>query len=466
MHRRTLLKAGAGSLPLTVVPRAASSAQAGYEPLDSIEVPGAAELVVHHDNEIAYVAAGDGIAVVDISDKTDLRMLAERRGIEIGSTPLTAIWDCWAWEDRLAAVGPAQEKPDSATGFALFDIADPASPELLSTHETEYYIHNCFLDDGLLYLTGSGLFEAEARIPLVIYDLRGGEPTELTRWSPRDHDTRWRDVPINNRVLHDVSVHDDVASLAYWDAGTWLLDVSDPTEIEVLSRFGDYQAQELIDLSGVEASNQGVTPPGNAHVTTVNEDGSLLAVGKETWDLGTVTASGGASGVELWDIQDRTAPTRLATIEPPESFQQTPQAQFTTAHNCAFAGDRLYTSWYYGGVKVHDIAEPEAPEELAWWRDPETTSFWAARAAEPGEYFVACSADMPLLDRDNPETQGGVYTFPDRRGQQADPPSLTGTPTPRDESDDGLGPGFGLGTALAALGGAGYLLGRRRSEES
>jgi PGF-CTERM protein len=510
MRRRTLLKATAGALSLaSLVGTAATTAGTGtqsdpYEPLDSVEIEGARDAAVHHDSEIAYVAANDGFAVVDISDPADISVLAERREIDIGGVSLQTLWDIWPWEDRLVVSGPAQPTNDSGRGFVLFDVSDPGNPERVASQETDTYIHNSYFEDGMVYLTGSALFNED--IPLVIYDVTGDEPREVGRWSPVDHDGVWEDVWLGLRVLHDVYVQDGIAYLPYWDAGTWILDVSDPASPEVLDRVGDYSLEELRDIPSTEGRREAGIPPGNSHYAQVNEDGTLLVVGVESWSFERAgEVEGGAGGVDLWDVSDKTDAQHLAHIEPPESFDQQRGKWFTTSHNCDIAGDRLYTSWYFGGVKVHDVSDPGNPEELAWWRDPTEAGFWTAQSATPGEFFVGSSANInDVLEGDNrPATRGALYTFPDRTGQQPDPPDLTqwpedifgpdpaatptqtpadaGTPTPTatadgsstptadgstptstaNESADDDGPGFGVGGAIAAIGSAGYLLSRR-----
>jgi PGF-CTERM protein len=428
MRRRTLLKAGAGALPLALASTTASgdrTTQDAFEPLDSIELDDAAEVYV--DGDAAYVAAGDGLIVVDVSEPANLSVLAEQREVEIGGQVMQKAYDLWAWEDQVALVGPIQPV-GGGTGFVIFDVSDPAQPEIVTKHDTGYYVHNSSFADGMLYLVGSGLVRDERRLPLVTYDLSGDEPEEVGRWSPVDHDEKWGEVPIGQRVLHDIHVQDGVAYLSYWDSGAWLVDVSDPAQPEVLSRVGDYTAEELSQLGRQEAQREYLMPDGNAHVTVVNEDSSLMAVGVEAW-AGEIDGEmqGGAGAIDLYDISDKTDPQHRSTIEPPESFDNTRAGWFTTAHNPYFKGDRLYSSWYYGGVKIHDVSDPANPEELAWWRDPREANFWAAFPGE-GDFFVGTSWSGGSEDGRLLAHSPGLYTFPDRAGEQPDPPDLTSRP--------------------------------------
>jgi len=476
MRRRTLLRAGAGAVTVPFLGRTVSGQESRYGPTGSVDIEGAREAAVHHDGDVAYVAASDGLAAVNITEPSEPTVLAERRDIDTGSNrPLLSAWEVWPSEDRLILAGPANFRTDSAQGFALFDISDPAAPEQVAFYSTNFHIHNAFFTDGMVYLVGSG----DSAQPVVMVDVSDDDPTEVGRWSPVEYDKDWSEVPVATRVLHDVYVQDGIGYLVYWDAGTWVVDLSDPGEPEVLSRFGDYSLDELLAIDIGNSTLEGQIPPGNAHYSVVNDDGTVLAVGKESWAVeGPDGLVGGASGVELWDISDKTEPTQLATIEAPESYGQTTGDRFTTAHNCDIADGRLYTSWYYGGVKIHDISDPANPEELAWWRNPSETSFWTAQSAVSGDTFIASSANLGAAIGDtSPEARDALYTFPDRAGSQENPPDLTerpegveppsptptpteGASTPTAEPSAGLNGGsqsttfvgIGVGTILAGLG--------------
>ena len=80
----------------------------------------------------------------------------------------------------------------------------------------------------------------------------------------------------------------------------------------------------------------------------------------------------------------------------------------TTPHNMDLRGDRLYTSWYDGGVKIHDVSDPGRPELLAWWRAPRRWSFWTAQYATD-EFFVASSHTRGHYTHD-----GAPFAFPNR----------------------------------------------------
>ncbi len=428
MRRRAALRAGLGLAGAAVAGVAVagrgrvggSASDAPYGPLGRLPLAGSADCRVSADGRTAFVAVGDGVASVDVSEPTDPTLLAERRDIEAGreSGPLSGIADLAVDGDRLLVPGPAHPRPGRLAGFALFDVSDPGAPERVAFHETAFPIHNAALAGGRAYLT--------AGLALVVVDVTDDEPVELARWSLEDVDARWGDVPGPLRVLHDVRLRGDLAVLSQWDAGTWLVDVSSPDDVAVVGRAGGRPADELAAVESGSVGVEAVRGPGNHHSAALSADGSVLAVGIEAFDAGTENADGGPGGIELYDVSDPAEPARLAAVDAPPAADETRGGTWTTAHDFAFAGDRLCSAWYQGGVRLHDVSDPTAPRELAWWRRPSEAAFWTALPAAGGT-VVAPSTSMPADGLGS-----ALYVFPNRPGEQPDPPSLldpTATPS-------------------------------------
>ncbi len=475
MYRRAFLGASTGalaSLTLGVAGASQSGSDSAFGPVGSVEIPAARDAVVQ--GEFAYVAVDEGFAVVDISKPATPTVVAERRDIETG-TPETfqKVLDLWVSEDRLLVAGPGSYDPQLAHGFALFDVADPTSPTQLTFKSLDtplsggYFIHNVYLDDGIAYLTGS----AAPSNPLVMFDVTGDQPEEVGRWSLESYDPGYADGSPPSRSLHDVTVHDGIAYIPCWDAGTWIVDVSDPTAPRALASITEYNLDDLTAWSDNEAFVESVKPPGNAHYTMVDDAGDLLGVGQESWTIETNgSQSGGPGGIDLYDVSTPSDPQHLSRIDAPEGPDQTRSGPFTSAHNFDFAGDVLYTSWYYGGVKVYNVSDPTDPREIAWWQNSGETSFWTAHSA--GETFVATSANVSdILSQNPPDVREGLYVFPGLA--DGDPPDgdavvrdgAEPTTDAGENNSDAGGPGFGVPAAIAGILGGGYL-GRRLHSES
>ena len=432
------------------------------QPLGTIAVEDVREMVLDDDGEIAYVATVDGFAVVDVTEPTDMAVLArESLFTDHADGPLTGIWDLHVDGDRLLVAGPAFGSP-ALYGFGVFDVTDPAAPAVVAEHETPFYTHNCVLADGICYFTGSGLPGA----PLVVMDVESGE--ELARWSGTDVDDRWADLPFGMVNLHDVWVDGGLAYLAYWDAGTWCLDVSDPADPSLVSRV---RGRPLEDLLEIEATRRESTErPGNDHFVTVDESGDVLGIGTESWAASDESANG-PGGIAFYDVSDPAAPSRLGEIVPPPTPDSTRSGVWTTSHNFELVGGRCYASWYQGGVTVHDVSDPTDPAERYHWRDADRGKFWTAQLAAPGEFFLGASIGAYGTGTDPSESplESGLFAFPDPgEGSTDGSPVETRTtvgptagqePTPTNGS--GAGPGV-LG-GIAGLAGLGVWY-RRRSE--
>ncbi|KAA9406156.1 hypothetical protein EGO51_13750 [Haloarcula hispanica] len=433
---------------------AASDTPTGEDPLGVLEMETVYEVVTSLDGHTAYVATGDGIALVDLVTPTSPRLLSRRTDLlaESDDGPIQRVQDLAVSGSRLLAAGPAHPA-DGAHGFVVFDVSDRQAPERIAGLELDTRVHNCHFDGRYAYLTAN---DRDGN-PLLVADIEAEE--EVGEWSLLDAGDAWTDVPTSLWPLHDVWVEDDRAYLAYWDGGTWVVDVSDPSDISLVSKVRGRSPEDLaaIEDPGTERSE----PPGNDHFVTVNEDASLLGVGGESWDLAD-DDSGGPSGIDLYDISDPTDAELLSTLDPPPTSDPSPGGILTTAHNFELTDNRCYSAWYNGGVRVHDLTDPTAPELAFEWRDTEATSFWTAQRA--AGCFVAGSTNASQ----GTEVQPGLYTFPDPRIRTptADP-SATGDEGGGANSTDGTslgvgGPGFGVGSAVAAVGLAAWRARRRQ----
>ncbi|WP_277553869.1 LVIVD repeat-containing protein [Halobaculum limi] len=477
MRRRDVLRVagatlGVGVSARTLTRRTRADEHDEYAPLGSVQVEGAREAVVSADGRVAYLALGNGYATVDVSDPTDPTVLAARRDLRSDHPdgPISLLNDVKVAGDRLVCVAPAHGGRDLPHGVLTVDVSDPTDPVDVAFYETDFPIHNCEFDGRYCYLTGNG----QVGNPLVVLDI--DEQREVSRWSLFSLNDAWAEVSSGLRPIHDVTVRDGVAALAYWDAGTVLLDVSDPADPTPLGHVDPGDPATLRDPD----PRASVVPPGNHHYSQLGPSGDLLAVGRETWAVsvdGDLT--GGPSGVDLYDVSDPASPAHLSRIDPPPTPDPSFGGTWTTAHNLDLREDTLYTSWYQGGVKRHDVSDPANPTEETWWAVPDATRFWTAVLAVPGEFFVASSMGTRTGE------QAGLWTFPDGPGTGGDratlterdsadtPPPTTGptltgtetptpTSTPTETESAAAAPGFGLAVGAAGVATGAALAARRR----
>ncbi len=450
MHRRALLRAVGTVIASSTTVVGRSSATDSYEPLGQLSIEGTAEAVVGDDGETAYVAATDGFVAVDVADPTDPTLLAEERALTVDGVDIAEVLDVKTAGDRLLVAAPAnQTSRDVFHGLLLYDISSPATPERVATYETGYHVHNCFLDGETAYAVRN----QPGTTALEIFAVDDGiEP--IGQWSLLEREPDWAEASWLVRYLHDVYVHDDLAVLAHWNAGTILLDVSDPADPTFVSRVQDTDLEATLDLEETDAQ-RGL--PGNDHYAAVDETGDLLAVGREAWATGGDEPDG-PGGIDLYDLSDPTVPEHVSTIDPPRANTEGYNGGlWTTAHNFELREGELYSSWYQGGVAIHDVSEPATPRVRARWRDAETAAFWTARVLEPGETFIASST--PLVP--NADTEGGLYTLPITAGSQTDhPDDGIEYPEPVD-GGRGVGALAGIGVGVGGTGLALAWLARR-----
>lgn len=394
--RRAFLAGVAGATGLAVItgPR---SATASFGPRAKLDIDGAKEAVVSDDGTVAYVATTDGFASVDVSDPANPTLLARVDDVtgEALDGEIDLIWDVSVDEDRLLVCGPAVSAGQStAQGFAVFDVSDPADPQRRGVHGTGHQLHNAFVAGDIAYLTGTGVRGS----PVLLFDIAEGEPVSIGSFSPAAHGDWQPDT------IHDVYVVDDTMYACYWDLGTWVVDVSDPADPEPLLRVG-------FDQSADPGTGRGELP-GNAHYAQPNPDGDVLAVGKEAGDNPETEVEAPPGGIELWDVTDRSNPSRETVIAAPP---QTAEQSTGTAHNFGWKGDRLYVSWNAGGVEVYEVAAAAEPARLAGWRDDDRGDFWTAKPIHDG--FVGPTT--LTFDEDGPRP--GLFTFPEPTGDDPTP---------------------------------------------
>ena len=372
--RRNVLKAlGAGTASLGVIgsasarngPRGSETSQMRL--FSKVDVAGAQEVVA--DNEWAYVATGDGFAVVDWRNPTQPEKVVDMHAPGVG------IADVKVEDDILAVCSQGSEEhdhdgeedentvPDSEIGTHFYDVSDPADPQYQGTFQVlPAGVHNAHLVGDVAYICREYPFDDSALLIVDISDPT--DPTQIAEWRVEDVHP---ELDSRTNFVHDVYTQDGYSYLAYWDAGTRVLDVSDPSNPVEVSAFGVAPGADKGTSGNVNDRLYG--PPGNAHYVQPSPDGDHVYVGAETY----IRESG---GIKVFDVTDFDAPEQVARIDPPD-VDEGIGIFGKTSHNFDVTANRLYTSWYEGGATVFDITDPSNPEQTYRY-DPEGSSFWTA----------------------------------------------------------------------------------------
>lgn len=423
--RRTALKLGGalaatGLAGVTSARRTASRGVGDLRPFGQVDTgPGRGARDVIPYGNYGLVADGEGMTVVDWRSPGRLRTVAqvEGRGSAINDVKV---------DGELAGLAS-----DGGTGVTFFDVSDPENPEELGFYDAGSGIHNHYVAGDHAYLTvnedrlvdtdGDGqpdeiVVFGETRLEVV--DVGDPDnPTKAGEWRLRNHFPALANAWIN--PCHDVVVEDDLAYVAWWDAGTFVFDVSDPGTPELLSRF-DQSADADVEVGAVPLADAGDAFPleryltmtadriGNAHLAKPSHDGDYVFVNAETYPHLVLDDPSTADygGIRVYDVTDFDDPELVARMHPPAD----PDVM-RTSHNFTVTANRLDSAWYGGGVRVFDVTNPERPEEIANYRPEGVTFDTAARTRS----FTAATVRGE-----------GLVLLHDDRGRQR-PPAFDGS---------------------------------------
>ena len=366
LPRRQFLKlSGAASL----AGFAGVTSARGTDRTDSLRLFGEAavsgSLEVSTQKNYAYVATGDGLAVVDW--RTPGR--PEVVGTLTAAAPAGGILDAKVEGDLVALAS------NGGPGITLVDVSDPTDPMEYGFVDVGHHIHNAFLHDGYAYLTvnesGDNAFSEARTTILDVSDPT--DPQTVGAYRLKDHFPAFAAGGVS--PCHDIYVQDDTLYQAFWDAGVVVADVSDPTDPQTITQFGDAPEADT-PMGGSFPLERYLTAPGNAHYVQPSPDGGLVYVGAETFpdDFVENPDNDDYGGIRVFDVSDPTTPMELARIDPPNVDA------FRTSHNFDVTANRLHASWYDGGVTVHDVSDPANPETLSSYY-ADGSSFWGAEAA-------------------------------------------------------------------------------------
>jgi hypothetical protein len=257
-----------------------------------------------------------------------------------------------SFKGELAAVS-FQNCPgtNSYRGFGLYDVTNPRSPKELSLIRTDpggsHEIWLQTLGRRAYVYTAIPLAEFPGHAPSPGFRIFNAtdprHPVEVGSWIAPDS------LRAGKRAVfvHSVRVNAPAtrAYLSYWDLGTVILDISNPTHPRYLGRTTDTQ--------------------GFAHSTAITPNGKVLIETHET--------NGGRPS--FWDISKPTRPRLLSVFRPPARLVAAARnrgaAGFTLGvHDPKIIGTRAYFSWYALGVLVVDISNPRHPRFVAQFLPP------------------------------------------------------------------------------------------------
>jgi hypothetical protein len=249
----------------------------------------------------------------------------------------------------LAAVSFQACGPDATVfrGFGVYDVTDPRHPRELSRYETpgtqgsheiwlganagRAFVYTAIINSELTTSPTYDPVTDDATVPgradFRIVDVSDPtHPREAGEWGA------WKELGVKpnaddkSNFVHSVRVDDKLrqAVLSYWDLGTVLLDIANPTRPRFLGR---------------TTPTQGAT-----HSSFVARGGTLLVETHET----------GAGLPVYYDISRPSQPRQLGTFSVEGS-------EDSTVHDPKVRGNTTFFSWYDLGVVAARSANPSQP---------------------------------------------------------------------------------------------------------
>ncbi|MFA9444263.1 LVIVD repeat-containing protein [Egicoccus sp. AB-alg6-2] len=297
--------------------------------------------------------SGMGTSILDVSDVTDPRVVRQWEAPPGSHTHKVQV------ADGLLLVNHEQFRggKNFSAGMAVYDLADPFDPKQIGWFDsTGKGVHRIVYTGGRYAYMSAIPDRFEDRI-WVIVDLDDPtRPVEVGRWWwPGQRDDEEPTWPEGKRyAAHHALIDGDRAYLGYNDAGMVILDISDVTSPQVVSKLT-------------------WDPVGDTHTCLPLPGRDLLVVtDEEVHDQ----VAAGPHYVRVVDISDDRNPEVIAVVPPPEGDYATRGLRFGP-HNTHEnrpgsyrSAEVVFVTYFNAGLRVYDLADPADPVELAHYLPP------------------------------------------------------------------------------------------------
>jgi hypothetical protein len=247
--------------------------------------------------------------------------------------------------------------PYAEGGFRVWNISDRANPKLLTHQRTGGIgVHRFDLDARYAYISTE--MEGYVGNILVIYDMHDpARPQEISRWHMPGQHVAGGETPTwpgQQHRLHHTLRHGDQLFAAVWYAGCHIIDVADITQPRTI---GEYRYHPPFPEPTHTFMRVPFEIAGRSLAVAVDEEHEHVAGqlhgGLWVFDVTDPTA---IRPLSMWHLSELDNPyIRTGGRFGAHQFQE-------RMHDTC-----LYTTWFAGGLRVVDIADPTAPREVAHW---------------------------------------------------------------------------------------------------
>jgi hypothetical protein len=309
---------------------------------------------VMRSGDALYVAhfgpTGMGTTILDASDPSDLGVKWQIRAPEGGHTHKVQVADGLLLTNHEAFRGGPPER----VGMAIYDLSDPFDPQEVGFWDsTGLGVHRIVYEGGKYAYLSATPEGWRDRIWYVVDVSDPEQPFERARWwwpgMKLDETMTWPDT--ESRSVHHAMVQGDRAYVGFWDSNLAILDISDLDDISVVSHL-------QWDVGG--HTHTALPMPGRDIVVVTDE-----------------AVSNGCDDdphmVRVVDVSDETNPEVVSIAPVPEGDFCERGLRFG-AHclhenrpDSYRSAELVFTTYFNAGVRVYDVLQPTAPEEIAHW---------------------------------------------------------------------------------------------------
>jgi len=360
---------------------------------------------------IAHESAPKNVTAVDVTDprKPALIVQLDLPHDRMRSNSLDLVGDLLvvAYQTQAPGLQPA--------GFEIFDVAEPARPRPIAFFDASgpasRGVHHLWFVDGAYVHMSAGAADFAPRNPRddqcyrIVDVRRPTRPAEVGRWwlpgtregDPEPPPPRHPRFDSGYRA-HNTNVYPrrpDRAYVGYLDGGAVILDIADMARPRLVARW-DYQPPF----------------PGFCHTVLPLFERGLLVVSDESVRDAAVDWP---KLVWILDVREEGKPVPIATcpLPPPAAFAK--RGGRFGAHNLhenrpapgAWSSETVIVGTFFnGGVRAFDIADPFRPREIAWAVPPAPRKS-PAKAIQLNDVFVDERGVVYTVDR----LAGGLYVY-------------------------------------------------------
>jgi hypothetical protein len=279
--------------------------------------------------------------------------------------------------------------PGGKVGLGFWDVTDPARPRELSLLEMGGRngggggVHRFQADcaGGLVY-AGADLEGYRGNITLIVDFSDPKKPREISRWwMPGQWIAGGEQAadPVGYRTHHPNRMGDRLY-VPLWMGGLAVVDVSDLSKPKTVSHI-NYPR-----------------PSGAPTHTTLPVGHEILG---RRWLVVFDEELGGGDPpafMRLFDITDETRPRQASAYQPPRDVPPGVRFGAHQPHEFVAADNLVYATWFAGGLRVVDIANPYRPTEVGRYVPRPAAG---PRPSMSNDVFVDTRGLIYLIDREN-----------------------------------------------------------------